>query len=520
MNEIADRLSVRAIAATVGLITLVGFALRLNLYGDSVFGDELSTLWIVQNHSFLETVSVVHGDAEITPPLYFLLAWLTTHLGSAPELVRLPALVAGTISIPLTYMFGLRTLGRATGVAAALVIAISPYLTFLSADGRGYALMIFFLLCSSLALLAALRTGKMRWWVAYAACACLAMYSHYTATFILVAQFAWVVGVHAEARKRALFAALTAALLFLPWVTGLINDLDSPTQVILEYLQGSGIRVKVEALTQIIAGEPMIELAEVPGRFGLLLVGFGLLVGLLGSAWRLWQDRAQKDEGQVERRWMLALVVATALATPVAELALLVLGIDLLSDRNLAAAWAGIPVLLGALFTLPPLRVGLVAMIATVGGLGIGAVKVTDRAVSGTAFERAAGFIESRAAPGDVVLDSSHYTPVPLTQLDAYLPQDHLEFRPGLPEGEPPFLPLKSVIRPRDQVVDEAFRAAGSNRVFLVFRGKPEDDSGLTDDGFTQIRVPRGWRPEEIRTWPGFVPVTVKVLVPDRPGSG
>ena len=46
----------------------------------------------------------VASDAEISPPLYFMLAWASTKLGSAPELIRLPSLIAGVASIPLIYL--------------------------------------------------------------------------------------------------------------------------------------------------------------------------------------------------------------------------------------------------------------------------------------------------------------------------------------------------------------------------------------------------------------------------------
>ena len=59
----------------VGLVTAAGFALRLHQYGQSMMGDEMSTLWIVQNHGLSGVISQVSGDAEITPPLSFLLSW-------------------------------------------------------------------------------------------------------------------------------------------------------------------------------------------------------------------------------------------------------------------------------------------------------------------------------------------------------------------------------------------------------------------------------------------------------------
>ena len=66
---------------------------------------------------------------------------------------------------------------------------------------------------------------------------CAAVYTHYTAVFVLGAQLLWLLWAHPEARRPALLANLGAALAFLPWISGLIADLNSPTTKILGALQ-------------------------------------------------------------------------------------------------------------------------------------------------------------------------------------------------------------------------------------------------------------------------------------------
>src|SRR5690242_6666019 len=91
----------------VALLMAVGVAVRIAVARDSLFADELSTFWIVTAHGPRGVLSTVHSDAEITPPLYFAAAWLTTQLGHGPLLVRLPSLVAGTLTIPAMHALGL-----------------------------------------------------------------------------------------------------------------------------------------------------------------------------------------------------------------------------------------------------------------------------------------------------------------------------------------------------------------------------------------------------------------------------
>ena len=84
----------------VAAITLAGAAVRLVILQDSLFADELSTYWIVSEHSLGGVISTVHTDAEITPPLYFVLAWLTTRLDLTAEMLRAPSFLAGVGSDP------------------------------------------------------------------------------------------------------------------------------------------------------------------------------------------------------------------------------------------------------------------------------------------------------------------------------------------------------------------------------------------------------------------------------------
>src|SRR5688500_727001 len=172
-----------------------------------MFADELSTYWIVAGRSLGDVLSVVRTDAEITPPLYFVATWLTTRVDLAPELVRAPSLIAGVATIPLVYVLGMRTVGRAAGLVAAALTALSPFMVYYSAEARGYALMIALVVLSTIALLAAVDGGRAGWWVAYGACACLAVYTHYTSVFALAGQLLWLLWAHPEARRPAILAS-------------------------------------------------------------------------------------------------------------------------------------------------------------------------------------------------------------------------------------------------------------------------------------------------------------------------
>ena len=77
-------------------------------------------------HGLADVVSIVHTDAEITPPLYFVASWLTTRIDLTPELLRAPSLLAGAATIPLVYLLGVRTVGRRAALVATALTTFSP----------------------------------------------------------------------------------------------------------------------------------------------------------------------------------------------------------------------------------------------------------------------------------------------------------------------------------------------------------------------------------------------------------
>ena len=90
----------------------VGFGLRVAVARQDLFADELSTYWIVANNDLDGVISVVNSDAEITPPLSFVARLADTQMRAVARVLRVPSLLAGTLTIPAVYWLGMRTVGR------------------------------------------------------------------------------------------------------------------------------------------------------------------------------------------------------------------------------------------------------------------------------------------------------------------------------------------------------------------------------------------------------------------------
>ncbi|MBK5232553.1 MAG: glycosyltransferase family 39 protein [Thermoleophilia bacterium] len=496
----------------VGVLTLIAFALRLHQYGGSLLGDEMSTLWVVRNNGLFDTVRVVNSDAEITPPLYFLLAWFTTRLGSNPDLVRLPALIAGTAGIPLVYVLGLRTVGRVPGLIAAALMTLSPFMIFFAGTGRAYALMITLLIASTLSMLAAVRGGRNLWWVAYALFSCLAMYSHYTALFVLLAQFIWLLWAEPGVRKQALIANVGAALLFLPWVPSFFRDSDSPTTDLLASLQGDGFETKRLAVEQWAFGHPLLDPSQVPGRAAVVAVVLALAVAAVASLVRTCREKVEVRVWLGEHK-MVILVIALALATPVAEALYGLTGTDLFGSRNLAASTPGLLLAIGAVLTAAGPVCGGVCGVVVFGAFLVGTVKTLEDSSAKPDYKAAAERIDQVRETNDPVVDliTAPITPVPLTPLGSYLDDDAQVFSLNQPAGEPPFLPL-TPIPDQDLFLNKALAAGETGRVFIV-GPRAEVTVGKSGDGKYleggNIELPKDWRVDSVESYPGLADLNV-----------
>lgn len=505
-------------------LTLIGIALRLARLDESLLGDEMSTLWIVDGNSLSYVFSTISSDAEISPPLYFILSWATTQLGSAPELVRLPALLAGVASIPLTYLVGARAIGPTVGLIASAVMALSPFMIFYSTDGRAYAVAILLLLLSTLAMLHAVETDRARWWVAYGLATLLAVYTHYTSAFVLGAQLLWLLWAHRESWRPALLSNGIAAVLFIPWIPNFLADSDSPTIEILSALQGDGLAVKLEAVEAWSIGFPYVDPADVPGRLWLVIAAVGLLAAAVAGLWRWW---GSSRPGRPAISKGMVLVIALALATPLAETLILALGgTDLLGARNLNTSSPGLALAIGAILAAAGPVAGVVCTVGVLGAYAVSAGKTLDPDNGPVNAKAAAGFIDATGSPADVVVDAatSATTPVPLTPLDLYLPQTRREYRINLPGGEPPFLPSSAAPDP-GQLLRQAFDDADGERLLYVTReGSVIDPSPEYPNGAVVVTpvapgsapyvfpIPDGFEIADRQSFRGFVPIEVVVI--------
>ena len=150
-----------------------------------------------------------------------MLAWAATKLGDPTVTVRLPSLVLGTAAIPLTYLLGVRTVGRLPALVGAAFFAISPFALWYAVEARAYSTLMFLDGARGAGAGARARHPEDGLVGAYAISACLILYTHYMGVFVVVAMAAWSFWTQREHLRELLFAH--AAVVRIPALAPLVR---------------------------------------------------------------------------------------------------------------------------------------------------------------------------------------------------------------------------------------------------------------------------------------------------------
>jgi hypothetical protein len=453
--------------AGVAALTVVALALRLRGIEEGLWRDEPVTFAETQGRSLRGVLDVVANGGEYNPPLPFVLAWLTSKAGDPTVSIRIPSVLLGTATVPIVFLLGLRTLGRAAALVAAGLIALSPFAIHYGIEARGYGALMCFSALSALVLVLAVETNRTRWWIAYGLAVAAVLYTHYTGVFVIGAQGAWALLMHRGRWRGLVLAYLGAALLYLPWLPHVHGDPNN-----LKLWGSLTGRSHWEAFLQWAAGSPELAPSALPGALALVLIAAGVVVGLVARAIGPGRDSPG------------LLIPLLALASPVG---ILLAGHNLfLFPRNLSASLPFAALLVGWAVT-PRVRVGAAVAVGLVAvGMGIGAAKTLQPRFHRPDTRSAARFVDDRARPGDVVLHAG-------AGAEAFI----LNQLMGIAyDGA-----HRVVVAP-DASAKDFKRAAPGERVFVL--------QMQTSDRVVPPSVPR-WEQVSHERYDGFVPVSVAV---------
>src|SRR3954451_2693761 len=243
----------------VAALTALAAVLRFSTLSlQSFHHDEIVTAGRVVRASLWHLVDkVVSGES--VQPLYYVLAWLWTHVtGTGAIGLRSLSATAGVATIPVAYLICAELRGPRTGIVAAALVATNPMLIWYSQEARGYALLVLFAAISLLFFVRALRRGDRRDTVWWAVSSALALCTHYFAIFPIAVEALLL----ARARRQEALAALiglgAACAALAPLALVQISHADNTnwiSQLSLPYRLGeTGVAFAVGGTGYLIAG--------------------------------------------------------------------------------------------------------------------------------------------------------------------------------------------------------------------------------------------------------------------------
>lgn len=481
------------LAAAIALLVCCLLAATLGFYHlghNSYWLDEAVSIRLAHDPwpSFIRTIRTTEANMV----LYYVLLRAWVRLGDSEATVRLLSCMIGTLTVPALYAVGARLFGRTTGLVAALLLAVDTGHLWASQEARSYALMMCLTTLSWWLLLraAAATPGRQAWitWAAYIVTAALAVYAHFYAALVLLAQAAaaiWLplgappvgtpirepVGTPNARVPRPVILGGTGALVALLWP--LARFLISHPHHNIDWIGSEHRNPFLGVVWPVIHPTSPWGLASVAA---LVVVGLGAIV----AAWRR-IPRAMRWRYVLVSMW-LGVPVVVAIVTSVALT-------PVLDQRYLTVCLPPLALAAAAALTHVWPRRGSLAMLLVVLAIDSASVHWYYTHADNEDWRGATAYIAGHSAPGDRVLFYAPYMHIPF---DLYRDQF------GVPRSAPPQGPRRG----QSLAAAAAESRAWAPRVWLVLShvdspvcaqavaGELEARFGTVDRrDFTQIEV-------------------------------
>jgi mannosyltransferase len=359
----------RTITIALLIVATVGAAaLRLPFLGHQSFWlDESFTLRIVQQGSLADVWSGVKAT-ESTPPLFYVLVWAWTNLTGSDSEAALRAIsaVAGIAGVPVAFFALRRLVGREIALAAAAMVAASPFLVWYSLDARSYALFGLLSLLSIWAFSAVLENPTKGRWCLWALAAIACSWTHYFAFFLVLGELCVIVWRRPALLKQALLWSVVVVVGALPALR--VLDAQGGGAGRTDWIGNLRLSDRLEQLVRQFPAGPDVPWAGFEGAalliFGVAFVG-GLAIVLIPG--RIDNERSLADRTVGDGPLALLVIAGVTIGVP---FVLALTGIDdHFVPRNVIAVWP----LLAAIAAVGLIRLKAVPLIAL---LAVGVVTV------------------------------------------------------------------------------------------------------------------------------------------------
>ena len=390
-------------AAILTALVILAAALSLFFFSaQSLRLDEAQSLWQT-SRSPADIASIVARDVHV--PLYhFLLYGWRVVFGDGVAVARGLSLIFYLLSIPAIYALGKLSYNKESGLFAAALFAVSPFMNWYGNEIRMYALFTFLVILNQYCFVRLWKNRENGGAAAlYAVTAVLGAYSHYFFLLVLASQavfYLWRRRIFPRGTlSKLLVSWALVALALLPWgyyvfslgeVQNQEPTLQAPTSINV-----------FNAFSQFIFGFQDDHLNTV----FLSLWPISVILAFLAI-------RKQRDTVAPETEYFfLTVALSVALAFCIS-----VLLEPVFTSRYLILAVPSLYLLITSLFALYPVRGGAVAR---GGALAVMAVSLAIELFSPTTpvkenYRDAAQYLTSRAGGADIILLSAPFTIYPI----------------------------------------------------------------------------------------------------------
>ena len=238
------------IAVCVTAITLLAAVVRLRgLDAQGITLDEALSIFLARAPFPDFAHTIWRSELNMAPYYLLLRGWM--HLGHCEWIVRLLGVVLSTATVPIVYGLGRRLFNARAGLIAAALLALHPFDAMLARNARAYPLVILLVCLSGLSFIRGLQKPTWLTWTVYAVLSAAAVYSHFFAVLVVVAQLASLLFVRLARVpwKQLLYALALLAVLLFPWAVFMATNGEASHIAWVQPLSAQQLRWLLYSLT-------------------------------------------------------------------------------------------------------------------------------------------------------------------------------------------------------------------------------------------------------------------------------
>ena len=182
----------RSVSILAGILLLAG-CLEMLFLGEQSFNlDEAYRVILARLEWPAFWWFLCHREANMSLYCFLLRIWL--GVGDSEALIRALSVIPALATVPAVYVLGKRLFGLRLGLIGAFLLACNAFHVHYAQDARGYSLLVFLVVLSSLFFLKGIEQPSGRNWIVYILTSVLALYTHFFAALVLAAHAVSLLG--------------------------------------------------------------------------------------------------------------------------------------------------------------------------------------------------------------------------------------------------------------------------------------------------------------------------------------